>query len=547
MKRDAVRTGESSVQTSKPGAAPVSVAPQAQLARLPINLTPAPDGQFDPGPAIDLAQLLAELSAAKDIDELRAKFSAALKAVALALQTDKSLSPAAGEQLAAAAGKRLWALSKGAAGNPVSGKARVTDAIGIESHYKPLRDMEVLLETIKSDPSYASPNLEKFLQLATTELSASARGVRDIDLDREAKSPKGTIRLLITGFDPFGYNPQSATPYPEGTRDIDAGNWNPSGAAALALDGKTYTLKTGEKVIVEAVVIPVRQEFFDERSIETLVTPLLTKADAIVTISRGGNFQLEQFLGGNRSGNLSNFPSGATVKDESAIDVAGGAAPLLSANADVASIAARANKRSLNQSKHSKISTKADVGTGVSFEMDQAAFDTFVAEVTSSPPFNKITKADLQRWYTPPGSSAAGVAQPGKLYLDPSALKHADQRRQLLELLESIKTGLRRPTPSTGAAPSQSAESELSFSGGTPIKMSVYKGPGGNYYSNEISYRVNHTINQSRLAQKPQSFHLHVPKSPQAARNAVVARIEQILMATAEELAAKRSSQPQSP
>ncbi|WP_163836235.1 hypothetical protein [Spartinivicinus ruber] len=98
------------------------------------------------------------------------------------------------------------------------------------------------------------------------------------------------LRILITGFDPFFL-------------DYKIGQSNPSGAIALALDGKKFSVN-GQQVAVEAFILPVRFEDFDRGMVETLLTPYIANplVDMVATISMGrSNFDLERFPGLRRS------------------------------------------------------------------------------------------------------------------------------------------------------------------------------------------------------------------------------------------------------
>ena len=98
-------------------------------------------------------------------------------------------------------------------------------------------------------------------------------------------------KILISGFDPFGL-------------DQEIGASNPSGAAALALDGQT--IDNGKvSAEIQAVVFPVRFEDFNQGTVEKFFKPYLQKggADMILTISMGrvGQFDIERFPGRRRS------------------------------------------------------------------------------------------------------------------------------------------------------------------------------------------------------------------------------------------------------
>jgi len=97
-------------------------------------------------------------------------------------------------------------------------------------------------------------------------------------------------KILLTGFDPF-------------LLDKNINQSNPSGVAALLLDGKTIQYN-GITAEINTVMIPVRYEDFDQGTIESLLAPYyaLNNVDMIVTVSMGRKeFDLERFPGKRRS------------------------------------------------------------------------------------------------------------------------------------------------------------------------------------------------------------------------------------------------------
>jgi pyrrolidone-carboxylate peptidase len=128
----------------------------------------------------------------------------------------------------------------------------------------------------------------------------SSRGFSDIEFADDAR-----IKILLTGFDPFFL-------------DKDIGQSNPSGLAALALDGYRFTVN-GRQAQIESMMIPVRFADFDRDLIESLLTPLYRekRVDMLVTVSMGReDLDLERFPGRNRS-----------VKAPDNLNVLTGAAP----------------------------------------------------------------------------------------------------------------------------------------------------------------------------------------------------------------------------
>lgn len=144
-------------------------------------------------------------------------------------------------------------------------------------------------------------------QLLVDILEAASRGRMDIVFpDRK---PDGERRVLISGFDPFGFQ--------GGDSRRTA---NPSGAAVLALDGVMVSAASGDTIgRVEGVIFPVRFADFDRGMVETTFRPYLAKGkqsvDMIMTISQGGStldpkapeaeqskaFELERYAGRRRS------------------------------------------------------------------------------------------------------------------------------------------------------------------------------------------------------------------------------------------------------
>jgi pyrrolidone-carboxylate peptidase len=101
----------------------------------------------------------------------------------------------------------------------------------------------------------------------------------------------GARKLMISGFDPFQL-------------DAEIRRGNPSGAVALALDGRVLTALDGTRVQVQAVIFPVRYPDFDRGIVEDAYRPALARRpDQVATISQGrlGAFDLEAYNGRRRS------------------------------------------------------------------------------------------------------------------------------------------------------------------------------------------------------------------------------------------------------
>ncbi|MBF6330511.1 pyroglutamyl peptidase [Nocardia transvalensis] len=112
-------------------------------------------------------------------------------------------------------------------------------------------------------------------------------------------TPRSTTRhVLVTGFDPFKL-------------DADIRNGNPSGAAALALDGRVVETDQG-RVEFATALFPVRWRDFGNGIVEQTLRPWLTdgpdQVDLFATVSVGspGEFDLEQTNGAWRGGKVDN-------------------------------------------------------------------------------------------------------------------------------------------------------------------------------------------------------------------------------------------------
>ncbi len=116
----------------------------------------------------------------------------------------------------------------------------------------------------------------------------TSRGLADVSFPGRETSGNRARRVIVTGFDPFHLD-----------RQIDQSN--PSGLAALALDGRMLNTDSGP-AMVQAAVFPVRFADFDAGMVEDFINPLLARADLIVTLSMGREgFDLERFPGRRRS------------------------------------------------------------------------------------------------------------------------------------------------------------------------------------------------------------------------------------------------------
>ncbi|MFE1169269.1 pyroglutamyl peptidase [Nocardiopsis sp. NPDC058789] len=144
------------------------------------------------------------------------------------------------------------------------------------------------------EPGFALSGTERAALVA--DLERRSRGQDGEDF-AEAPGDADVKHVVVTGFDPFRL-------------DNDIRQANPSGAAALALDGAV--LETADGVaVVKAMMYPVRWRDFTDGMVEQSLLPYYTgdhQADAVITVSQGspGRFDLEAHNGAWRGGSEDN-------------------------------------------------------------------------------------------------------------------------------------------------------------------------------------------------------------------------------------------------
>ncbi|MFL6126835.1 pyroglutamyl peptidase [Actinophytocola sp.] len=145
-------------------------------------------------------------------------------------------------------------------------------------------------------------------------LSAEARAGLIDTLERSSRGqdsigyPGHVRRILVSGFDPFQL-------------DLDIRRSNPSGAAALALDGTVIETAAGPARI-ETAVFPVLWDPFAAGVVERTFEPWLKRVDMFTTISQGrvGRFDVERYNGRWRGG----FPDNDNISRTGVIPIPAG-------------------------------------------------------------------------------------------------------------------------------------------------------------------------------------------------------------------------------
>ncbi|MFF4216457.1 pyroglutamyl peptidase [Streptomyces nondiastaticus] len=231
----------------------------------------------------------------------RGGFAGTAPGFAAALGGTRTLPQA--QRLATAEGRRLWQRAVDRAQGRGPGPERAGDLSRDDDRplYWARLGMTRALQEWK--PAFRLSGAQR--AELTGRVERSSRGQDSLDL------PEGTRvkRVIVTGFDPFQL-------------DADPRRSNPSGAAALALDGTTVDTPAGPARI-EAAVFPVRWADFADGTVERTLLPHFRpgprRVDLFTTISQGrpGRFDVERTNGAWRGG----YPDNANASRTETVPV----------------------------------------------------------------------------------------------------------------------------------------------------------------------------------------------------------------------------------
>jgi len=435
-----------------------------------------------------------------------------------------------------AAGKKIWEMAK-----------KDPRGLANESHFARLRAAELVIEAVVSghQPSPTSPDLsspqdqltEKFLKtlrIIKEALQLAARGASDISFGKAGKS---VVKTLLTGFDPFESSGSLAVP--------SKGTWNPSGAAVLALDNQNIPTKSSKGkdgvARVQGVILPVDFEQFQAGGkglIEQIVTEKAPDLDAAITVSMAGTgigpfepVRLERYVVGTHAG---------PGKPPEQIPAAGGAGEaIIESNAPLQQIAGDAENKPKGKSvgnfllkfdseEHAKAAAAALNGkipepkkkpaeveasnenippkihesmawaanaSDVHFSDGKSIFHATVLRAPAGTP-KPVLGEDITLGFADNKS-----AQAAKLILKGTVEGNTVKVSDATVIQEILKNMVRDPA---GVGISFSVDKHA-------LKAKVLSGPGGDFLSNEVSYRTLRLLNEKKLPQKPLSFHVHTP------------------------------------
>jgi|GEM_PF-5622902 len=408
------------------------------------------------GPALRrLSDWVPGLESARGRD-LVSRFEAMLFEARATVEAGLSLVEEEAKAVGKAAGTRIWELGKAA------------KDLGNESHFRILQEiLEILDAFISSHPSLganaataydqAGRNLSSQLTWIHDAFEFAARGGSDVDFAKGTPAKSNPVRILVTGFDPFE---------PGGSlRKPDPAEWNPSGAAVLALDGLRLPARgaLGTKGIaaVEGVVLPVSFKAFDAGVVEKMVGPHASEVDAVLTVSEDAGLdasrpvRLERYSVG-----VHDAPGGLSGVSAAAGGTAGPA--IIETDAPIDDIAAKTDAPA---KKGSVAIDKPNTGETITFKFGSA----------------KDADKALSDLGLPPGHSPqAEISDKGAL-------------QQIIVTMKRQGTGPR-----------------IEFSAGGEIHVAtVVSGPGGNFLSNEVSYRTQRLLRSNPATRDVLSFHTH--------------------------------------
>ncbi|WP_020380429.1 hypothetical protein [Nocardiopsis chromatogenes] len=193
-------------------------------------------------------------------------------------------------------GDRLWsaAVARVQGTGPYRGASRDTSEDGLSAgDDRPLYWARLGMTSAlrRWEPSYELADADRARLIEVLE--RASRGQDDMAFSGNPNMK----RVVVTGFDPFRL-------------DGDMRRSNPSGAAALALDGTVIETEAGP-TLVQTAVFPVRWRDFTDGMVESALVPHYTgdrPADAVFTVSQGreGRFDLEAHNGAWRGGSDDN-------------------------------------------------------------------------------------------------------------------------------------------------------------------------------------------------------------------------------------------------
>jgi hypothetical protein len=376
-----------------------------------------------------------------------------------------------------------------AAGADLWTRAKAAGKLGNTTHFAPLQNVLDMIDGFAAsrggpksrqlDAAYdvMTESLIQHLRWLRDAFETAARGVADIDFSR-GKASASAVNVLLTGFDPFEPSGNLQRP--------DPSQWNPSGAIVMALDNARLPVadSRGRKgsAAVEGVVLPVSFEAFNAGIVERAVGPHVKELDAVLTVSMDGQrkpgeaVRLERYAVGVHEigGSMQGVPA------------AGGGTPgpvVIETNAPLDAIADATARPAGRNPKAQPAIERPQIGESFVFD------------------FGSPVKARAAQ-------TTLGGVRGGTAGTDVEA-------NPLSQLLVNDSATVGAVTASMTRA-GTGAQVRFRFKQ-TDFNATLIDGPGGNFLSNEVSYRSLRLLKDAAAPKDPLSFHVHTPSAEPAA------------------------------
>lgn len=390
-------------------------------------------------------------------------------------------------ELGTRAGENLWSRATAAVRRLLGVRSRsnrlLSGDVGTRTHFEPLHSMRAMIRALGAihPTSYhgnpgAVTNVRTTFTIIDREFNVAARGGSSISFNRSIRSGAELVKVLVTGFDPFSANPPPA------------GDWNPAGATAMALDNKQVNLGGNNKAAIESVVYPVSFAQFNQGIVERVVRS--SNADAVLTVSLAPGLastapvQIEQFTVGMHAltrlqphrlfpSEPANPQNPATASELRGITGSGNAIIETGAAADLAGIAADTEQKN----RRGQVTTqRPSVASNITFRLP-----------TQQLAQQLVTALGLTQTVT---SRQISISNP--------------------QAIRSIINNSVRITDSRG----NTADIRITLNN-TPFRATIIEGPGGSFLSNEVAFRTQQQLRTQ--GSSATSFHTHVPPAEAAA------------------------------
>lgn len=347
--------------------------------------------------------------------------------------------------------------------------------------------------------------------------------------ERAAVGTQPVKKVLISGFDPF---------FPNVTGQHQIAVSNPSGAAAMALDG-TVVHGSNSHAVIEAITFPVRYADFDQGLVENAFRSYLAgpnRVDMIVTMSLDPNTETDFNIEGYGTANRAGYPD-----NEGRYNVPAAQRGMVHSSNTYDSGLARGNAPH-GRGAPNYITTKlpwhtilqginqGGGGYNVRLRTDYAMRGSSVAQRRVQLQQQALTQALNHQGVT----LAAYQAMKGRQTARTATQADLAAITRVENQANSIFTQLQQNNVSQVAAGSQPGD--YFSDAGMSRTQTMDRGSGGSYLSNEIFYRTGRLA--ADLGSTVPFGHIHVPNNRRngtfsSARNeAIKTKVEEIIRAS---------------